>query len=792
MAVATLPAPEPRVSRKGLLVAMALVAVVGVIALVFVLMRRDSGSGNQGAAHVVAPVAATAPAAFAGSASCRECHAEEFAKWQGSHHGLAEREIDPKVDLAAFSPERSFTHGSQTTTVRQREKQFEVLTPGLSEDGKLTPTAIVPTRVIGEAPLRQFLVPMAGGRLQTLEASYDPHKNEWFNVYGNEDRKPGEWGHWTGRGMNWNAMCAACHNTDVRKNYDVAADTYNTTVAERTVSCESCHGPMKPHVDEATKRRNDGATKGGWAKDDKGGTLLPAGKTSAIRTPRATLSTCGSCHARRGELTGAFIPGDEFTDHYWLTVPDQTDLFYPDGQIREEDYEYTSFLSSKMHSAGVRCVDCHDPHAGKPVLQGNALCMKCHNGSFPNSVVIDPAKHTFHQPQSTGAQCVSCHMPQTVYMQRHSRHDHGFTLPDPLLTKQLQIPNACNRCHTDKDADWSITHVDQWYGAKMERPTRARARIIAAARRNERGAQAGLMSILSQEKIPLWRASAATLLGNYLNDPAVPAALTAAAADKEALLRDAAARAMTPLGELQAAPNYAPPIEAARAMLARMINDPSRGVRIRAAWALRGVIEQDAPATGELLAFLNHNADQPAGALQMGVWHVSRNQLNEGVGWFEKSVKWDPNSAPLRDSYAVGLAMQGNLIGALDQLKHAVRIDPRDAELWYKLGLSYNETNQPAMTISALEKAVQVAPTHSRALYNLGLAYSAAGDRAKAIDTLNRAQIADPQNPNIPFALSTIYLAAGDRASARAAAIRTLQLAPGHREAMQVLRQLGE
>ena len=50
-------------------------------------------------------------------------------------------------------------------------------------------------------------------------------------------------------------------------------------------------------------------------------------------------------------------------------------------------------------------------------------------------------------------------MPQTPYMQRHNRHDHGFTTPDPLLTKQIGTPNACNRCHMDKNADWSLEFI---------------------------------------------------------------------------------------------------------------------------------------------------------------------------------------------------------------------------------------------------------------------------------------------------------------------------------------------
>ena len=42
--------------------------------------------------------------AYAGSASCRECHAEAFKKWAGSHHAEAERLIQTNRDQAAFAP----------------------------------------------------------------------------------------------------------------------------------------------------------------------------------------------------------------------------------------------------------------------------------------------------------------------------------------------------------------------------------------------------------------------------------------------------------------------------------------------------------------------------------------------------------------------------------------------------------------------------------------------------------------------------------------------------------------
>ncbi|OYW69660.1 MAG: hypothetical protein B7Z21_00925, partial [Verrucomicrobiales bacterium 32-60-5] len=134
----------------------------------------------------VMPDEKTAFAQYAGSQSCRECHADQFAKWRGSHHGLAERKPDPKLDDPAFVPTRSFQHGTQTTEARKTGSDYELTALGFGN--KVTPYRV--ERVIGHDPLRQFLVDGGHGRLQAMEACLDPKKNEWFNVYGNEDRKP--------------------------------------------------------------------------------------------------------------------------------------------------------------------------------------------------------------------------------------------------------------------------------------------------------------------------------------------------------------------------------------------------------------------------------------------------------------------------------------------------------------------------------------------------------------------------------------------------------------------------
>src|SRR5208337_2494752 len=319
----------------------------------------------------------------------------------------------------------------------------------------------------------------------------------------------GEWGHWTGRGMNWNSMCAGCHNTALRKNYNESADAYLTDMAEPSVSCESCHGPFQPHVDWQKRHHYQGR----------------ADPTLPKLTPAQIMDTCASCHALRTELTGDFRPGDAFYDHFDLSIVDHRDTFYPDGQVHGEDYEFSAFLGSKMHQAGVNCLDCHPRSLNAPRLSGNALCLRCHGSGLLKAPIIQPEAHSHHRAGGQGNECVGCHMPTTVYMQRHPRHDHGFTIPDPLLTKKFGIPNACNRCHADKDVEWANSAVDKWYGQKMERSTRQRAEWIALARDGDVAAREPLLALLAGGGIPYWQAVAVGLLDQWMDDARVRDAL---------------------------------------------------------------------------------------------------------------------------------------------------------------------------------------------------------------------------------------------------------------------------
>jgi len=685
-------------------------------------------------ASVAAAVAQT-------SGSCRECHQEIFTAWQSTDHALANRPIDPKADadaLAAFHPPAGVGPG--------------------------TP----PELVLGHKPLWQPLLPAAGGRWQPHELAYDPAKKEWFNVFGTENRQPGEWGHWTGRGMNWNSMCAQCHMTGYRKNYHAATDSYQSTWVEHGVGCIQCHGP----------------TAAGHGDKNK---PAPTGPQPPFHGDRAKMmQTCAPCHARNEQLTLDFQPGDNYSDHYRLTLPVEPGIYYPDGQQRDEDFNYTSVLTSRMGGhAGVTCLDCHDPHSTKTILpvENNLLCLQCHAAPGrvqPNGVraiPIDPLAHSHHKEGSTGNSCVACHMPTTNYMQRAPRHDHGWLKPDPLLTKELGIPNACSKCHVDEGLDWNIAKADEWYGAKMDSRQRARARAVAAAQAGRPEAAAALLGLLAAEDIPTWRASYLSLLTPYaaVNEEVVAAGRRSLAAG-EPIERAAAVRLLS---------GHAP----ARDWVRPLLQDPARLVRLDAEWILSPELPADSPGRKELDAYISLSLDQPSGRLRLGQDLANRGQLAAAETEIAKAASWDPFSAGIQDVQGMVLSALGKMPEAAASLDRAAELLPTDAQASFRAALAHAEAGQMDSAEASFRQALNRDPNFDRAWYNLGLLLAQHNKLAEAATALTRAMTIAPSVADYPYALATVLLRSGDEAGARAAAQRVLSLDPSNVGARQILRR---
>ena len=137
-----------------------------------------------------------------------------------------------------------FTIHGVTSRFYRKDGGFFVYTQG--PGGEMGEFEI--SHTFGWYPLQQYLVPFPGGRLQCLPIAWDVKGKKWYRVPPVENIAPDDWLYWTNNGQNWNGMCAECHSTNLKKNYDPDSDSYNTTWSDIDVGCEACHGPGSSHV----------------------------------------------------------------------------------------------------------------------------------------------------------------------------------------------------------------------------------------------------------------------------------------------------------------------------------------------------------------------------------------------------------------------------------------------------------------------------------------------------------------------------------------------------------------
>ena len=613
------------------------------------------------------------------SRKCAECHQKEYAAWAGSDHAWAWRHATPELDAAAFAGQRIKAHGMELEMQRGPAGEFQMRDTATGHLYKVG-------GVIGRKPLVQYLLCWKDGGLQTPSAAWDVEKKEWFDVFrddalqqerGGSIRQPGEWGHWTGRGMNWESQCAWCHMSGFRKNYHIETDTFRATWQEPGITCIQCH-----KVSDAPDAQDSCLV----ARVDR--------KLTAAQHD----DNCASCHARREELTPDFTVGDKFDDHFRLELPRVPGVFYPNGLQWEEDYSETSFRLHKMGRTGVTCYDCHDPHSGKvnKPTENDELCLQCHGTNKVVNGVLAPQVGHNKLCGGKAMPCIECHMPKMTYMGRDPRRDHALHWPDPRMSLELGVPNACLNCHKDKDDQWCMEYLEKRY--KVERLGKYRQRFRAAGHALQgKGSVKELLAAYAAEEIPAWRATLLGLLAQFPLTPESQAVALAATQDADALVRAAAVEL---LGG-----------DAARKALA----DKTRSVRHAAGWQLFPNLPAAHPTLQEMKQTAAHQADQPTGAMQLAMLAKAAGDARTAETQYQRAVERDPASAVARMDYAVFLAQQNRPVDALKQMLACAAEHPQNAEVQYRLGLILIELRQYRPALRALQKTLQISPQHAPA-----------------------------------------------------------------------------
>ncbi len=738
-----------------------LLKVIGILSLFYLLLSilsLSNCSKNTARDNLLAD-----EDGFMGDISCRSCHEKEYDEWYGSHHDLAMQVVSDSTVLGDFNNSQ-FESNGVTTRFFVQDGEYFVNTEG--PDGEYEDFQIKYT--FGAIPLQQYLVEFPNGRYQCLHTAWDSEKNEWFDLMPDEKLATDDWLHWTKGSMNWNTMCADCHSTNLKKNFDFESDSYNTTWSAIDVSCESCHGPGIDHYSYI------------HSADYKAGKKIAGSYMKQVSglTKSQQVDDCARCHSRRGQITDYYDYEGQFMDHY---IPSLivNGLYHVDGQILDEVYVYGSFHQSKMNHRNVSCMDCHNPHSLDLLFDGNDLCNQCHVKE-----TYDSESHHFHPLNTESSQCVSCHMTGEVYMGNDFRRDHSFRVPRPDLSVRTGDPNACIKCHDDQSDEWAAEAVVKWYG-----PERVENYVDVMADIHDRIPQGAVDAIQMVGDTSVSEIIQASLiefistLGTEESNNLIVMSLD----HYDPMVRYAAVGAMN---------RYS--LQDRIQLVSPLLNDPVRSVRTMAAYQLAEASEniflgeekkRRDQAIMEFENSLDMQADFPSGQLLRGQYYHKQNKLKEAKTAYKEAVRQDPY-LPQPYYYLANLSYgDGNMEEAKSYFNSAIENDSFYIDARYGLGLL--EAEMGDLNGAEIQLAISARLSgNPRYYYNWGLTLQNLNRRPEA----ELAYLAGIEIDNLSeynwYALTILYIQNGQNQKAMNAGVQLVNINPDNPEYRNLLRSI--
>ena len=766
----------------------------------------------------------TESAHFVGSETCTSCHQSQHQGWQQSHHSKAFAPASVDSVVGDFSSV-SFNYSDGIAVFEQQQiadkTQYQIRLQESSSDSSDNSDAlenIYPVvYTLGVFPLQQYILETHPGNYQVFAVAWDAREAEqggqrWMDL--STSSATDKTLHWRQYFQNWNSQCASCHTTNFETNAAFATNTlvnvtdnadshnspaFSSTWSEPAVSCESCHGPAGRHLQWADNKENNEyvskglvrqlATEDYWQfVDDEPIARRLTSNNDATAMP--VIDGCANCHSLRQPIS---TQSHESTQTNWLNNFEPTrvrePLYFADGQIREEDFVYGSFLQSKMSHAGVTCLNCHDAHSGlvkgydaqQLALPSNdGVCAQCHRAD-----VFAVESHHHHPVESESARCVSCHMPERIYMGVDARRDHSFQIPSPALSQLLDTPNVCTDCHNNNSDVWAAEKIEAWRAASpvLDNDEMDFADwLLAFSRLNNRLAQAStdnedttqLMSaltalenkrytLLASTKTPAMKKS--MLLDSMpINHQQAFDALVLRLSDNDVVVR---------LAAISIIRNF--DISHRQQLLMPLLKDPIKSVRFAATLALADLL-----ATPQFISQQNNRknkrllkenvrqfieAYEHHGDLlgsQMTLADINRQMKNWDavVIAYQRALQLVPSYVPalvnLADIYRLQQAdnkAEPLLLKAIavtaENARQAIN-DPGDiyafalqqqASVEYALGLLYARAKNYSKAIVPLDNAVQLSPANTDYFYASLLMLDALGERSKALELLRQSAL---------------------------------------------------
>lgn len=375
--------------------------------------------------------------------NCAACHQAET----GSSHQAIHRET---VRLAAvetvrgdFTNENHFESGDFKAVMKRDGANFYVK---ISEENYRI------AAVVGVKYVEQY-VAEKDGEFYSLPVGYDLIEKRWIHLNDTDFEKKDA--SFSRHFQSWKTDCAACHQPS-EKNFSETSKDYG-------ISCDSCHGNSAEHLASKTSV---------WAR-------LGFQTENKIGSPRdlssdAAMLVCANCHSRDLNETAKFTafradenPLEIISAHGNSAF--NTERFWANGEPKFSGNEFQAVVRSVCYAqskAGghgitgekINCASCHSSpgtnvESAVSEKSYNQNCIACHSQFAGEAAIVE---HTKHSLNSGASDCASCHQPETIYGRMRFTRTHEISVPNPSLTVEKQIPNACNVCHIDQSVNWAI------------------------------------------------------------------------------------------------------------------------------------------------------------------------------------------------------------------------------------------------------------------------------------------------------------------------------------------------
>jgi tetratricopeptide (TPR) repeat protein len=532
----------------------------------------------------------------------------------------------------------------------------------------------------------------------------------------------------------------------VKKNYDAKSKSYNTTYDAINVSCATCHGEAKQHIEwtkDTTKNiPNHGFTvdlsafqKDRWKIDTKTGKPKLQGEID-----RSEVERCAPCHSRRTQIKDGYKAGESFSDYYLMNVIREP-LYYSDGKMKDEVFVYGSFKQSKMYHAGVSCSDCHDPHSLERKAVDDNVCNKCHRRSD-----YDTPKH--HKHKRASASCIDCHMNHTTYMGVDKRNDHSFRVPRPDLSELTDSPNACKSCHSEKSNKQLASAMKRWYG-KTPKGYQNFGEALHYLTINDKRAYESMYEAFKAGQSDIIKASLTSYLGNYPSQQTYMTTMQ--------MLRSSAPEVM--VAAIQSLEKFG--MQRAVKHLFGMLEDETLVVRLEAMRILSALPSGGLDAAQKKLyekvlqeykQSLLFNADRAETQLTLATFYVNQKNYTKAEEAYKEAIRLQEWYVPAYVNYAEFARHIYNETQAHAIIQLGLKANPHSAELYHVLGLWQIRNAQKITALMSLQKAYELQSDNARYAYVYGVAL-ADTNKQEAIRVLEKTLAKHSGDRNIAAAL---------------------------------------